>query len=351
MIQLPKRLVDSENGYRRRIGRTLRRLGVDLVVLLEWRFGEDVLWALPEGVAVICLCFVDRPDAKYYEYAAALAPQLEAIAGNSRTIVDKLKSALPAAYHSLVQYLPLGVGIPRKQKNPLWENGSPIRLVFLGRLTQEQKRVRDIVPFVKKLGALGVNYHLDVIGGGEEEELLRSQLASEVGVERVRILGQLAHDEALENLAGQHIFLLFSAYEGMPTSLLAALARGVVPVVTRVPSGVSDILVGELASGLFPIGAPDEAARLVADLADNRERWAELSRASKRLAGEFSLDGMIERYTQFFVSVIRSSRSKPQRRRSDPNVRLPWRTWLWLETPECLHQFVETIRAGLKKAE
>jgi hypothetical protein len=112
----------------------------------------------------------------------------------------------------------------------------------------------------------------------------------------------------MKELLSQDIYLLFSEYEGLPISLLEALARGVVPVVSRVQSGIPEILVDTVNARTFPIGRPDLAAKIVTELAQDPSQLERLSRAAKQLGDKFTVEKMCAQYAKLFWTTIKRGR-------------------------------------------
>jgi len=305
---------EGDGHYWQRVHTGLRDLSPLLVVFIESRYAEDVLKGLPEDVAAINLCLVDRPDEKYYRHARALAPRMKLIAGNSARIVARLRDELPADLHSRIRYLPIGVEAPPDAG--VRSLHDPIRLIFMARLQYKQKRAQDLVPFARELAALRVDFHLSIVGQGEAADFLQhelSELISSGTVEMLPVVGPPAR----QLLNDYDVSLLFSEYEGQPMTVLDALVRGIVPVVSDVKSGMADILKHGENGLLFPIGRPDIAARLVQAIANNREYFASLSRGALELGRHFIVDETMLKLAQ----IIRESLSEM------PAIN-PWDGWL-----------------------
>jgi sugar transferase (PEP-CTERM/EpsH1 system associated) len=146
-----------------------------------------------------------------------------------------------------------------------------------------------------------------LVGDGPERSRLE-ELARSLGVEtRVRFLG---HREDIPDLLGiMDAFVLPSFSEGMSNTLLEAMASGVACIASNV-GGNSEIVRHGLDGLLFASG--DEAAlhsalsRLVDD-AGMRSGMAAAGRA--RVAGEFSMEAMVERYESMYRKALAFRRS------------------------------------------
>ncbi len=106
----------------------------------------------------------------------------------------------------------------------------------------------------------------------------------------MRFAGGAYGEEKLRLLTEAQAFLLPSYTEGLPYSLLEAMAAGAVPVVT--PVGAIPDAVEDGVHGVFvPVGDADAIAHAVQRLAADRPRLARLSAAARRrVAAAYSID-------------------------------------------------------------
>jgi glycosyltransferase involved in cell wall biosynthesis len=124
-------------------------------------------------------------------------------------------------------------------------------LVFVGRLAL-LKRV-DIL--LKAYQQSGIEEHLLILGRGEQQAALES-LTHQLGLAaKVHFLGFIENPYPYMRRA--KALVLSSAYEGLPTVLIEALACGTRVISTRV-GGAEEILIGPLAEGLVDPGDIDQ---------------------------------------------------------------------------------------------
>jgi glycosyltransferase involved in cell wall biosynthesis len=102
-------------------------------------------------------------------------------------------------------------------------------------------------------------------------------------------------------MLNQHdIYLLASDYEGLPLSLLEAMGRGLVPVVSDLKSGIGDV-VDKSNGQLVPLNDVSGYARAIIHLHEHREEWAAKSAAARaRVQQEFSVSAMTDRWLAAF---------------------------------------------------
>jgi len=154
-----------------------------------------------------------------------------------------------------------------------------VHVVYAGRLEQYQKRARDLMPLGRLLADAGARLH--IAGDGSEEAAIRAGLAAEVAAGQVTFHGYLPEPALFRLMARCHAYLSLSDFEGLSTSLVQAMAHGLVPVVTRTDSGSHFLEHGKNAL-LFPPGGLEECAAHLALLAAAPRRRAALMTAARR---------------------------------------------------------------------
>jgi len=161
-----------------------------------------------------------------------------------------------------------------------------LRIAYVGRLAQWQKRILDFVPLAKELVSRGLDFSLTFVGEGPERgELERALTAMDGCAGRVSFLGQLSNEKALEVLREQDVLVLLSEAEGQPFVLLEAMISGVVPVVTDLP-GTRELIVDGKTGFLVRPGDFAGFASISANLAGNRTQLANVAAAASRAVRE-----------------------------------------------------------------
>jgi glycosyltransferase involved in cell wall biosynthesis len=103
-----------------------------------------------------------------------------------------------------------------------------------------------------------------------------------------------------------HFDLLFSTsgYEGQSNAILEAMAAGVPVVATDIP-GTRELITHEVNGFLAPVGDRANLARFANKLLDNADLARRLGDAGRqRVAVDFSIQRMIERYVALYESVL-----------------------------------------------
>jgi glycosyltransferase involved in cell wall biosynthesis len=107
----------------------------------------------------------------------------------------------------------------------------PLRLLFVGRLHPEHKRVLDAVPLVEELKRRQVPFRLSFVGSGPAEATLREHLRHEEARDQVRFYGYLPPERIHAEVYPEHdALVLFSPSEGCPLAVQEGMGHGVIPL-------------------------------------------------------------------------------------------------------------------------
>ncbi|HUS24862.1 MAG TPA: glycosyltransferase, partial [Candidatus Binatia bacterium] len=224
----------------------------------------------PDAMRVVGYAHSDEQC--YYYWLALYEPIIDLFVAVSDEIAAKLKGQMPNRAADIV-VRPYSVECPEALERTYAAPAQPLRLVYAGRVVEQQKRVTDLVLLARALTQRGVPFVLDVVGDGEDLPLLQRHLAEsppEVR-DRVRLRGRVPFAEMPCIWRAADICVLTSAFEGTSVAMLEAMAQGCVPVVTRV-SGVAAVLIEGENGFVAPIGDVESMADAIAALGANRER-------------------------------------------------------------------------------
>jgi glycosyltransferase involved in cell wall biosynthesis len=148
----------------------------------------------------------------------------------------------------------------------------------------------------------GMPVRLTVAGEGPDFAELKRRCGKLM--DKVEFLGRVSADSVPGLLAGHDAFLMTSRYEGLPYTLIEALAAGCVPVASRI-AGVTDFVVKHEETGLlFPVGDTAAAVGQIQRLAGDGGLLARMSVAGQADCRErFSIPAMAEGYMRAIDSL------------------------------------------------
>jgi glycosyltransferase involved in cell wall biosynthesis len=194
-------------------------------------------------------------------------------------------------YPALTRQFPLA-SEPRAQLR-----GSRPRLVTVARLSGE-KGVDDVIRSVAVLARGGMDVELDVVGDGSQRPELEA-LASELGLsDQVHFAGFVPQGpELISHLDQADLFVLGSRSEGLPHSLVEAMARGL-PVVATAIGGIPAFL-SDGGGATVPVGDPAALGGAVREVLSDRARWTELSAQALQVAQRMHPGAQLEALTAY----------------------------------------------------
>lgn len=130
-----------------------------------------------------------------------------------------------------------------KFRSPPQPSVTPLA-VIVGRLSPEKGHL-VLFQAVKALKERNVPMALDVVGGGPFEQRLRNEVDRLDLQASVNFVGELTPDQVKDRLNGADIFCMASFSEGLPISIMEAMAMGV-PVVSTWIAGIPELAVNEI---------------------------------------------------------------------------------------------------------
>ena len=154
-----------------------------------------------------------------------------------------------------------------------------------------------------------------VIGDGPDAPALQ-RLARELGLEvSVRWAGE--QPDAARLLPALDVFALSSVKEGLPITLLEAMAHGV-PVVATAVGGIPEVVEDGVTGLLVPPRDPEALAEAeLRILAADQDLANAGARGRERVEKDFSLEAMVARTAAVYERVLVGAAGERGRRRSD----------------------------------
>ncbi len=276
----------------------------------------DVGWlALPLLDADIATFSIAHNDVgAFYEPLRHYHPFVDCAIGVSETIHQKIIRECSVRAES-ARYIPYGVQPISSAQIAEKSSGSahPLAIGYVGRVVQEQKRVLDFIPLVRELKRRAISFNLTIVGDGPQRTELESQFAGEGLNKYVNFTGWLMAEQVKVMLTSLDLFVLLSDYEGLPVALLEAMAHGVVPLVTNIESGNTQ-LVRDGANGfVLPVGDVTGFAERIESLANDRNALAEVGRAAWETSKQYSIDQMTDEYVGVFTDFAQRVSTRRER--------------------------------------
>jgi glycosyltransferase involved in cell wall biosynthesis len=122
----------------------------------------------------------------------------------------------------------------------------------------------------------GIDVQWTVVGSGPDEQKLRACWGSR----RANFLGTRTAAEVVDIASRHDVFVLPTRWEGVPVALLEAMSVGLVPVVSRIDSGVAEVLTAGETGLMPPVGNIAAFADAIAALDSDRALLESISGAA-----------------------------------------------------------------------
>ena len=231
----------------------------------------------------------------YYDLVAKYYRQVDVLACVSERVKIHTGERIPDLVKLPLFTIPCGINLPVLRRTERIDDR--LQLVFVGRISDYQKRAGDLVKIAALLATSGINFHLTIIGDGNMREELEINVKESGLVSLVTFTGWLSQQEVAKHLSVSDILLLTSDFEGTPIAMMEGLAAGCGMVGTRV-SGIEDYEHHRLAKeclGIYQVGDIEAAVEhilMVGAIPSEKRRAA----AREMAETEFSMTVCLERY-------------------------------------------------------
>ncbi len=177
-----------------------------------------------------------------------------------------------------------------------------INILFLSRVTKE-KGIYEAIDTVNQLRIKGIKTILTVAGDGPELGLVKKYVKTKA-ISGIYFKGHVSGEDKIEAFKSSDIYLFPSYSEGMPISLLEAMAYGI-PVITRSVGGIKDFFENEKMGYLTDSFSPIEFAKLIEKLIYNPELRKQIGKYNHDYANKrFKASNVAERLESIYGEIL-----------------------------------------------
>lgn len=248
---------------------------------------------------------VGRPVQKMYNYLYRFLDILATRKANAIVcyVTEELQTHYRGAYHGL-QSITIPNGIASIDRLSL-QRPSEFRedwfnLVIVGRL----ETVKGHSLAIEAIAAASnlADLHLQIVGSGPCESELKI-LAEKLNIShKIHFLG--FQRNAYNYIAYCHALLMPSLHEGLPYTLLEAMALGA-PIIASQVGGLAEVLQNDITALLIPPGNSEALAQSIRRLYSDPELRCRLAKNAQQLQQtQFSLEKMIQRYLSAYQKLL-----------------------------------------------
>lgn len=222
----------------------------------------------------------------FYPWAAAVVAVSRGAANDLARTAGLDRNRVDVVYNPVIMPTTMALTAPVPD-HPWFAPGQPPVIVGAGRLTSQ----KDFPNLIRAFASVRRTRpaHLLILGEGEDRPQLEA-LVGQMGLTAdVSLPG--FQENATAYIAASAVFVLSSAWEGLPTVLIEALAIGTPVVSTDCPSGPREILQEGRLGALVPVG--DSAA-----LAEAMIRTLDQPpvRVPREVLSHFTRDAAVDQY-------------------------------------------------------
>lgn len=183
--------------------------------------------------------------------------------------------------------------------------GSPLRLIFSGRLTRI-KGVDDLPLVAAELRRLDISFEMHVCGGGDRATSLAQQVR-QLGLEdSVKLHGVLDFRRELLPMVRERSDLFICPHlQGDPSCTYLETLGGGVPIVGYANEAWAPLVGLSKGGWKTPLGKPQGLAQQVAELAERRQDIAAASRAARLFALQHTFEQTFRKRVDHLISCAR----------------------------------------------
>jgi len=224
--------------------------------------------------------------------------KVSAVVAVSRYLFNRINSQKPDEV--VCRCIPCGVPISNV---PVTSFTNPVfKLIYIGRLAEQQKRISEVVKAMcnasnKIEGVEGIIY-----GHGEDKKVI-SLIKRYRAETKVKFGGSLSNKEIFNTLSKAQAFVLLSDYEGLPQSLLEAMACGLVPVCSDIKSGIPELVIPNQ-TGVIVKDSDSSFVKAIQTLKDDPAFCQEISNNVKQKVIGYSMEVCTESWVNLLNEML-----------------------------------------------
>ncbi|MCS7261426.1 MAG: glycosyltransferase, partial [Anaerolineae bacterium] len=229
------------------------------------------------------------------------ADALVAVSNGLRSHAEKIAPDIP------IQVIPNAIDLSQFTPPRQRDAQGPVRLLYVGRFTAA-KSVETLIEAVHLLAQREVSdFELELVGEGDQRPKLE-RLVAEYGLaRRVRFCDWVPRERIADYYRRADIFATATTWEGMPNTVLEAMACGLPIVGTQVP-GLQELVQDTVNGYLVPPRDPVALADALALLIDNGYERRRMGRQSRLMAErQFAWEYIAAQYVEVYHQVLARS--------------------------------------------
>lgn len=307
-----------------KVGKYLASQLYDCVLLNHSKYAQASLDMLPDNV--IAIPVIHNDSKPIYDIACSNSNAWNVGVGVSKKVTDTAKRLLS---NKPIQTILHGVQSPAGEEfNKRSMLNGKIQMLFVGRISHDQKGVLYLPDIVSRCRSLGMDVNLTIVGDGESLSSLRSRIQQAKISDSVIIKGFLPQDRVYQEMLKHHILLMPSHYEGFGLVALEAQACGCVPIASRLPGVTDEVIVDGRTGMLVDSGDVDAFVKCIDSLNRDPILWHTMSEKGHiRVEGEASTEVMGKAYLKIISDGLLGRYPLQKKRKQFPRIDKSLFTW------------------------
>lgn len=203
------------------------------------------------------------------------------------------------------QMIGYGVDVPKILNSRIGDG--KLKVVYSGRLAQEQKRIKDVFESFKLITNNFPGIECCFIGDGPEKTYIKNKIKAE-GKNRIQYAGSFDSTSIQTELFKYDVLVLLSDYEGLPLTMLEAMACGLVVICLKIDSGV-DQLIKHKENGLIVENRHSSFNEAIEYLIQNPEQLKIMGNAAREtVINQYSSKLNAEKWISFLQDICTSKK-------------------------------------------
>lgn len=200
----------------------------------------------------------------------------------------------------LIRRMPSAVPIPEYATPPPTDT---LRLIYVGRLVEEQKRISDVTRALCRVVQEVPNTTAAIYGSGPARADVAALLHTHAQGLPVKLMGCIDNAQVQNALLQHHVFVLLSDYEGLSVALMEAMACGLVPVCKQMQSSFDELITDGI-TGIVVQDRGDSFVAAIQRLRNEPQLWGQISTAAReRVQREFAIDIIADQWLELFTEL------------------------------------------------
>ncbi len=224
---------------------------------------------------------------------------LDGVVATSEEVAARFRRHFPRFDPAAIRYIPYGVPASEGARTDAPDN--VLRMLYVGRLDRQQKRVQDLPGILTAIARRGIPLRFSVVGDGPERGALEENFRAAGLADRVAFHGFLPPEQVRRAYLEHDLILSVSDYETGPMTVLEAMQAGCIPVASDIPCIAQRAIRHGENGFLCPVGEAEAFASAVAQA--TRDPLPRLREEARKTGREFTIPRMVDRYWEFLTEL------------------------------------------------